>query len=322
MTAYVPTGPAIVLALAVILGSVLVAGYAMLRIRRVRQTRVVAWMLLVIGTAGVERLCAGEPPGVRMIALISYALLVMKIIVVLEEEARGLTPLTFGRWLGFAAAWLGMQPRLFAAPPAGPLPGAGALMRRGTTNLVAGTVLVMLARLAWTGTRSHLLASLLLIPGLSLQLHFGVCNLLAGAWRRRGVPCDALFRAPIRSRNLGDFWSRRWNLAFSEMTAIAVYRPLAASAGRGPALMAGFALSGLLHEMAISVPVRAGLGLPLVYFLVHGGLVLAERTLSRAGHPLSGWPGRAWAVFWLVAPLPILFHRPFLAGVIWPLIGM
>ena len=32
-----------------------------------------------------------------------------------------------------------------------------------------------------------------------------------------------------------------------------------------------------------------------------------------AGHPLSGWAGRAWAIFRVVAPLPILFRRPFLA---------
>src|SRR5206468_7769584 len=120
----------------------------------------------------------------------------------------------------------------------------------------------------------------------------------------------------------GEFWSRRWNLAFSEMTAIAIYQPLALRLGRGPALMAGFALSGLLHEMAISVPVRAGYGLPLLYFMIQGGLVLVERALSRNGHALDGWLGRAWAYFWLALPLPLLFHRPFLAGIVWPLIGI
>jgi alginate O-acetyltransferase complex protein AlgI len=183
-------------------------------------------------------------------------------------------------------------------------------------------MLVMLARLAWTSSGSRLLASILLLPGLSLLLHFGLCNLLAGAWRLRGVACDALFRAPLRSRDLGEFWARRWNLAFSEMTAVAVYRPLAERLGRGPALMAGFALSGLLHEMAISVPVRAGFGLPLLYFVLQGALVLAERGRARAGQRRSGWPGRAWMLFWLALPLPMLFHRPFLAGVIWPLIGI
>ena len=74
--------------------------------------------------------------------------------------------------------------------------------------------------------------------------------------------------------------------------------------------------------MAITVPVRAGFGLPLLYFMIHGGLVLVERALARAGYPLTSWAGRAWALFWLAAPLPILFHRPFLAGVIWPLIGI
>jgi len=31
---------------------------------------------------------------------------------------------------------------------------------------------------------------------------------------------------------------------------------------------------------------------------------------------------RAWALFWLIAPLPILFHPPFLRGIVWPLVGL
>jgi alginate O-acetyltransferase complex protein AlgI len=320
--AYVPTSIGILVALSAILVGVIVAGYTLQRLGLPRAARIAVWTTFIVGILGVERLCAGQPPGFRMLALICFALLVMKVIVLLEEQAQGMAPLTFIRWLGFSACWIGMQPRFFASRAAGPLGGAGGLIRHGLGLAIAGAVLVVLARLAWTELQSRLLASLLLLPGLSLMLHFGVCNILAGAWRLRGVPCDALFRAPLRSQNLGEFWAKRWNLAFSEMTAIAVYRPLAAHVGRGPALLAGFAVSGFLHELAISVPVGAGFGRPLLYFLMHGALVLVERRLSRAGHPLNGWIGRVWVFVWVLVPLPLLFHEPFLAGVIWPLIGM
>ena len=320
--AYVPTSAWIVLALGTILAALIVAGYTLQRLRFPHRARVALWTLLIVGTAGVERFYSGQPPGLRMLALISFALLVMKVIVLLEEQAQGMTPLSLTRWLGFSAGWIGMQPRFFASQAAGPLAGAGALMRHGLGLAIGGAVLVALARLAWTELHSRLLASLLLLPGLSLMLHFGLCNILAGAWRLRGIPCEALFRAPLRSQSLGEFWAKRWNLAFSEMTAIAVYRPLSAWLGKGPALLAAFALSGALHELAISVPVRAGFGRPLLYFLMHGALVLVERTLSRAGHPLNGWIGRVWVFVWVLVPLPLLFHEPFLAGVIWPLIGM
>ncbi len=322
MPAYLPNELSVVAVLAAVLISVLLLGHALASRLRPGVARPLAWTALVLGTLGVERLVAREPPGVRMVALIAFALLTMKVIIVIEERARGMAPLTIGAWLCFAGAWLGMKPRLFVSAEAAPLPGAGALLVRGALHAILGATLVIIARVAWSNTHSRLLASVLLLPGLSLLLHFGLCNLLAGTWRFRGVACGALFRAPLMSQNLGEFWARRWNLAFFEMTTIAVYRPLAGRLGRRAGLMAGFGFSGLLHEMAISVPVRAGFGLPLCYFILHGGLVLVERALSNSGHRLLGSPGRAWTLFWLGAPLPILFHRPFLAGLIWPLIGI
>lgn len=319
MSAYVPSDSRVIGGIAIILLVVLVGGYAIARTWSPRIARCVVWPTLVFGTLGVERLVEREPPGVRMLALIAFALLVMKVLVVIEERARGMAPLSFAAWLGFAGGWLGMNPRLFLAGEKREASNAGALIRRGLSCAALGFFVLILARLAFA--HSRLVASALLILGLSLVVHFGVCNLLAGAWQLRGVGCEALFRAPLLSQNLSEFWARRWNLAFSEMTASAVYRPLSPRLGRAPALMAGFGLSGLLHEMAISVPVRAGFGLPFLYFVLHGGLVLVERALSKAGRPLEGWVGRAWAFFWLAAPLPILFHRPFMAGVIWPLIG-
>ena len=322
MEAYSPRDPAALAAVLAALVLLLAIGPALARRLPLAASRASAWSILVLGVTGVECLCADEPPGVRMLALIAVALLTMKLIVLVEDRAGGGAALPYAGWLRFAAGWLGMQPRLFASRRAGPLPGARELLARGAMWLAVGTALVLLASLAWRSSGSKLLATVLLLPGLSLAVHFGLCNLLAGAWRARGVACDALFRAPLRSQSLAEFWGRRWNLAFSEMTAIAVYRPLSPRVGRGPALFASFVVSGLLHEMAISLPVRAGFGLPLLYFALHGALVQVERALERAGRPLSGPTGRIWTLLWLVLPLPLLFHRPFLAGAIWPLLGI
>ncbi len=108
------------------------------------------------------------------------------------------------------------------------------------------------------------------------------------------------------------------------MTAIGVYRPLSKVVGRKYAMAAAFLASGLLHELAISVPVLAGFGLPLLYFLLHGTLVLVERRLEASGRAVNRWGcwAHVWVLGWLAVPLPILFHPWFLRGVVWPLIGM
>jgi alginate O-acetyltransferase complex protein AlgI len=191
--------------------------------------------------------------------------------------------------------------------------GAAALMKTGLAYVGLGTGLFLLALLVWRLTASTVLATVLLLPALSLFLHFGVFGVLAGLWRAAGADVGPLFRAPWRARSLGEFWSRRWNLAFSEMTSLAVYRPIAARRGRRAALAAAFLFSGLLHEVAISLPVRAGYGRPLLYFAIHGALTQVERE--------RGPFGRALTLLVVVLPLPLLFHRPFLQGVIWPLLG-
>ena len=139
--AYVPTGIGILVALGTILVALILAGYTLQRLRLPRRARAALWIVLIVGTAGVEWLCSQQPPGLRMLALISFALLVMKVIVLLEERAQGMAPLSFARWLGFSAGWIGMQPRFFASPAAGPLVGAVALMRHGLGLAISGAVL-------------------------------------------------------------------------------------------------------------------------------------------------------------------------------------
>jgi len=323
VSTYLPTAPAIVWSLAAVLVGTLLAGLGISRMARAPAARPAAWALVIAAVALVERLCADQPPGLRMLALIGTLLYAMKAVVTVDGMEPGRPPLTPWRWLAFAAAWPGMRPVPFARAGEPSLPGAADLMGLGLRRLLLGGALLALARFAWAETGSRLLATALALPGLSFILHFGIFNLAAGAWRYAGVDVHPLFRAPLLSKSLAEFWGRRWNLAFSEMTAIGVYRPLSRLMGKPTGLVAAFLFSGLVHELAISLPVKAGFGLPLLYFAVHGALMLTERGLERAGRPIHRrpWLGRVWTTFWLVAPLPILFHRPFLEGVVWPILG-
>jgi len=322
MSAYLPSEPRVVWIGAAVLALILAFGFAISRIASPRLARTAAWSLVLLALAGAERLTIDEPAGFRMLGILGPLLYSLKAVVSVEERIASGVTLSPLRWLVFAAAWPGMRPSLFAGLGTRSLPGGLQLMASGFIRLAAGVLLFLAARRAWAGG-SPILATALALPGLSLILHFGIFNLLAGVWRLLGARCDALFRAPLRSRSLTEFWGRRWNLAFSEMTALGIYRPLKPLAGRRMAMLTAFLASGLLHEIAISLPVHRGYGLPLSYFALHGLLRLAEHRLERAGHPISrhAWLGRAWTLFWLVLPLPILFHRPFLAGVVWPLLG-
>lgn len=322
MSAFTPSDLTVVWAGTALLVLTLALGFAISRIRDPRLARTAAWSLVALAFAGAERLTAGEPAGFRMLGILGALLYGMKSVVSVEDRIATRATLSPARWFAFAAAWPGMRPGLFASLGSHPLPGGWRLVRTGLIRLAMGALLFFAARRAWAAG-SVFIATALALPALSLMLHFGIFNLLAGGWRLLGARCDTLFKAPLRSRSLTEFWGRRWNLAFSEMTALGIYRPLEPRVGRPAAIVTAFFASGLLHEIAISLPVNRGFGLPLSYFALHGLLRLAEQRLERAGHPVwrRAGLGRAWTLFWLVVPLPILFHRPFLAGVVWPLLS-
>jgi hypothetical protein len=319
VNAYTPGGAGIVVALAVLLGATLAAGRVVTRLPSPRAARALAWGLVVASVAGALGLTAREPAGVRMLAIVATLLYALKAIVTVEWQIGSGRRLDGARWLAFAAAWPGMNPRPFERTARRPQAPVRPLMARGAAALLGGVALLGAARALFPAGRG--LASAAALAGLSLILHFGVFLLLTAFWRRRDVDAGLLFDAPLRSRSLAEFWSRRWNVAYSEMTAIAVYRPLAPRVGRSAALLGAFALSGLFHELAISAPVRSGFGPPFAYFLAHGALVVLERG-SALGPWLARHPrlARVWTAAWVIGPLPWLFHPPFLAGVVWPLL--
>ncbi len=321
---YVPCDPAVwwgVLA-------VLVTEFALVALvgglRRLVPARVAAWGVLVASVAGVELLTLREPAGLRMLALCAAGLYGMKGVVLVEHRASGADPLGVRAWLAFVLAWPGMRAKAFAGAFGSARGGSAPLVRKGAVALAVGTVLLAVAHLVAPTTHGRVLATVLGLPALSLLLHFGVFDVCAAAWRALGADCRELFRAPLAARSLATFWSRRWNLAFSEMLQLAVHRPLRARLGARGATFAGFAVSALLHEMALSLPVHAGFGLPTLYFLLHGALVLVEEALAARGRPVEsrGVLAHVWTLTWLGAPVLLVFHPPFLEGVVWPLLGV
>jgi len=198
------------------------------------------------------------------------------------------------------------------------------LIVRGLSRVVIGLVLLYLAsRISESGSTTFFAAPLITLVALSLILHMGILNISTGGWRMLGADVRELFRAPYKAMSLKEFWGRRWNLAFSEMTARIAYKPLKNRLGTPGAMFVAFLLSGILHEIAISLPVNAGYGLPLLYFALHGALMLAEdRVLWIKQVVAHRVLSHIWVLGWLVLPMPLLFHRPFIHGVIEPLRNM
>jgi hypothetical protein len=157
------------------------------------------------------------------------------------------------------------------------------------------------------------------MTGLVLILHFGIFHLLSCSWRSAGVDARPLMNRPLASASLSEFWGRRWNTAFRDLTHRFLFRPCAEWLGPRWGVLAGFLFSGAIHDLVISVPARGGYGGPTAFFAIQGAAMVIER--SAVGRQIglgSGWSGRLFAAAVLVAPVGLLFHRPFVVGVIVP----
>jgi alginate O-acetyltransferase complex protein AlgI len=155
--------------------------------------------------------------------------------------------------------------------------------------------------------------------GIVFILHFGVFHLLSAMWRAAGVTARPLMAWPMLADSVSEFWGKRWNTAFRDLTHRYLFRPLTTRFGAGTALLVGFIFSGLVHDLVISVPAHGGYGGPTVFFLIQAAALFAERSaVGRRiglGHGLRGW---AFTMAVLLAPLPLLFHPPFVNNVAVP----
>lgn len=225
------------------------------------------------------------------------------------------------RNLGYLFLWPGMDAEEFlSADGVGKRPTItewfGAL-----SKTIAGITLVIVAARNLERMPS-LLCGWTAMLGLILFLHFGTFHFVALLWQSAGVNAEPIMRSPLSSTSLGEFWGKRWNIGFRELSHGLVFQPVRQISGLVPATLAAFLASGLIHDFVISFPARSGYGLPTAYFLLQGVGLLLER--SRVGRRLGlGHGARGWFFVLLIvgAPAFFLFHPPFVERVIVPFVG-
>ena len=220
------------------------------------------------------------------------------------------------RHLGYLIAWPGLDARAFLTDKA-LSPKLGEWVFASVKLLLGVLILFGMARfipndqpylIGWVG-----------MVGLVMMLHFGLFHLLSLAWRSFGVEAKPLMRWPLMACSLSDFWGKRWNTAFRDLTHRFLFRPLLKRFGGAGSVLIGFLFSGVVHDLVISVPAQGGYGGPTLYFLIQGIGILIER--SRYGKRLGlarGWRGWLFTLTLLLAPVTLLFHPPFVIDVVVP----
>jgi len=218
----------------------------------------------------------------------------------------------------YLLAWPGMDAAAFLeSKPRTPCCRRGE-WTRSAAGLILGTLLVFVVARRLPAAHRYVVGWIGMI-GIVLTLHFGAFHLMSCVWRRFEFEARPLMNSPLQSTSLGDFWGRRWNTAFRDLTHRYLFKPLAARFGTCTGILAGFAVSGLVHDLVISVPAGAGYGGPTLFFTIQGIAMVVER--SEFGRRIGfgrGTIGRLFAFVSLIAPLPLLFHRPFVIGIITP----
>lgn len=219
----------------------------------------------------------------------------------------------------YLLAWPGMDARAFLSRSPSVPPTFGYWLF-AAAKVVTGVALVCASALM-VDHATWFAAGWLGMLGVGLILHFGLFDLLSLYWRSRGAEARPLMDWPVLAESLNQYWGRRWNTAFRDLAHQFVFRPAAARFGARWALGLVFLVSGVVHDLVISLPAGAGYGGPTLFFAIQAGGVLVEHSPSGKrlglGQGLAGW---AFTMLLVLAPLPLLFHRPFVEQVVLPML--
>jgi hypothetical protein len=289
------------------------------RVSRGDYESIADWLPLVVVTAYSMMTTTQLPDWARM-WLVTISLYAGFKWLTWHRAVRRLAPLRppIARSLAYLLLWPGMDaPRFLSGVKPDRYPTSGEWLR-AIRNVAGGAAILWFVGWHFMPWQSWLVGWAGLV-GIGLVLHFGLLHLLSLAWRRAGVDAQPIMQRPASTMSLADFWGRRWNTAFRDLAHQLVYRPLARQWGARRAMAAVFLFSGLLHDLAISVPARAGYGLPTLYFLLQAAGVEFERSgLGRRWHLRGGVRGWLFASVLVLAPAALLFHPPFIRHVVIP----
>jgi alginate O-acetyltransferase complex protein AlgI len=212
-------------------------------------------------------------------------------------------------------AWPGMDAARFLSPHLFPRWSRSEMMKSAAPAVVRILLGAFLLFAPARHASNPILAGWIGMTGMILILHFGLFDLASIGWRALRVDAPPIMNRPLRSTSISEFWGRRWNGAFNDLALRLVFRPVARRNGLVVGTLVAFAVSGLIHELVISVPAGAGYGLPTGYFLFQGLAVLGERKWNALRRGISGW---LFTVIVVAGPAYWLFHPPFVRHVILP----
>lgn len=274
-------------------------GSLLAKVKPVALRRTLGWGWFVALTVAAHFAMETDDPLLRMVGLCCVLLGGMKGLV--YAEWAGDRKLSIGRYAVFAFCWFGMDPGTFG------IRRAGLSWRR---DVEQGLLLMLIGTLgAWLVWAMEWRQIFVMFLPMSIGFHFGALRVLKGGLRAAGFPVRTLFPNPLETRGIGDSWSRRWNVGYSQMMQRLVGRPVATMLGEGAGVMAIFITSGLLHEVAITLPTSSGFGLPTLYFTLHGIATVMERKWGRT-------IGKIPALLAVIVPLGWLFPPAFQSEVI------
>ena len=233
-------------------------------------------------------------------------------------KAQSRIPHTVWRSIAYLLAWPGMDADSFLnAGKSVPRPRFSDWARAVFTASLGVILLWVVARAL--PQEQPLLRGWVGMLGLILLLHFGTFHLVALFWQRLGVDAMPIMSNPLRSASLSEFWGKRWNLGFRQLSYDLIFGPLHKSMGVAAAGFLVFVISGLLHDLVISVPARAGYVLPTAYFVFQGaGVALERSSLGKQLHLRRGVRGWLFMAVCTLGPAFWLFHPPFVLRVIIP----